>query len=90
MLKDYRTCDTIKRVYISFQLEPTDTVSQLKYECTTIVSKGIFDTLREHSAFLKMNELQSYTDAIIGVFLGINPKLTIRKVLRGKIDELYT
>ena len=37
-----------------------------------------------------MNKFQSYTDTSIVSFLGINSKLTLRNVLKEKIDKIYT
>ena len=37
-----------------------------------------------------MNKFQFHTDASIGFFLVINPKLVLRKVLKEKIDEICT
>ena len=36
-----------------------------------------------------MNKFQSHTNAIIGFFFDINPKFTLQKVLKEKIDEIY-
>ena len=89
-LKECHICDITKRVYVSFQLESTHTVSQLKYGSTTTESKCIFDTLYEHSAFLKMNKFQSHTDVSIGLCLEIKLNLIVHKVLKEKIDEICT
>lgn len=90
MVKELRTCDIIKSVYVSFKLESTHTVSQLKYEPTINGYEGMFDTVREHFVFLEMNKFQSHTGTSIGFFLGINPKLTLRNVLKEKIDDICT
>ena len=37
-----------------------------------------------------MRKYDSQTEASIGFFLGINPKLTLRKVLKEKIDDIIT
>ena len=89
IFKDCRTYDTTKRVYVSFKLELTHTISQLYHGSTINDYKGIIDTLREYSTFLKMNKFQSHTNAIIGFFFDINPKFTLQKVLKEKIDEIY-
>ena len=90
MLKEFHICDITKRVYVSFQLESTHIVSQLKYSSTTTESKGIIYTLHEHSVILKVNKFQSYTDVSIGFFLEIKLKLIVHKVLKEKIDEICT
>ena len=36
-----------------------------------------------------MEKYNSQKEAIIGFFLGINPKLTLRKALKQRIDESY-
>ena len=87
---DWRQCHVTKREYVSFQLESTQTISQLKYGSMANGNKGIFDTLRSNSAFLRMRKYGSQTEASIGFFLGINPKLTLRKALKDKIDHIIT
>ena len=37
-----------------------------------------------------MRKYDSQTEASIGFFLGINPKLTLRKALKEKIDDIIT
>ena len=90
MFPDIRTDHITKRMYLSFTLESTNTVSQLKccskYDGTT----GIFDTLHENLAFIKLQKFHSLTEASIGFFLCINPKVTPRNVLKKKIDEICT
>ena len=78
---DWRKCHVTKREYVSFQLESTQKISQLKYGSIANGNKGIFDTLRSNSAFLRMRKYGSQTEASIGFFLGINPKITLRKAL---------
>ena len=87
---DWRKCNVTKREYVSFKLESTQTISQLKYGSFANDNKGIFDTLRSNSVFLRMRKDDSQTDASIGFFLGINPKLTLRKPLKEKIDDIIT
>ena len=70
--------------------DSTQTISQLKYDSMANGNKGIFDTLRSNSAFLRMRKYESQTEASIGFFLGINPKLTLRKALKDKIDHIIT
>lgn len=83
-------CNINKRVYVPFKLEPTQTISQLKYGSFANGNKDIFDTLRANTAFLQMMKYDSQTEANIGFFLGINPKLTLRNALKNKIDEIIT
>ena len=70
--------------------DSTQTISQLKYDSMANGNKGIFDTLRSNFAFLRMRKYCSQTEASIGFFLGINPKLTLRKALKEKIDDIIT
>ena len=88
VFSDWRKCQVTKREYVSFQLESTQTISQLKYGSLANGNKGIFDTLRSKSAFLRMRKYGSQTEASIGFFLGINPKLTLRKALKEKLMTL--
>ena len=53
-------------------------------------NKIILDILRSNSAFLRMRKYDSQTEARIGFFLGINPKLTLRKAFNEKIDDIIT
>ena len=79
---DWRKCQVAKRKYVSFQLESTQTISQLKYGSMANGTKDIFDTLHSNSTFLRIRKYGSQTEASIGFFLGINPKLTLRKALK--------
>ena len=83
-----RICKITKRVYISFTLESELTLSQIKYGSRYSSSEGIIETLRANLAFLKMEKYNSQKEASIGFFLGVNPKLTLRKALKQKIDEI--
>ena len=56
---DWKKCNVTKREYVSFQLESTQTISQLKYGSLANGNKGIFDTLRSNSAFLRMRKYDS-------------------------------
>ena len=51
---DWRQSNVTKREYVSFQVESTQTISQLKYGSMANGNKDIFDTLRRNSAFLRM------------------------------------
>ena len=73
-----------KMEYVSFKLESTQTISPLKYDSYANGNKDIFDVLRKNSAFLRMRKYDSQTEASIRFFLGINPKLTLRKALKEK------
>ena len=55
---DWRQCNVTKREYVSFQVESTQTISQLKYGSMANGNKGIFDTLRRNSAFLRMRKYE--------------------------------
>ena len=84
---DQRICHITKRVYISFTLESEFNLSQMKYGSRYNTSGGIIKTLRANLAFLKMEKYNSPKEASIGFFLGVNPKHTLRKVLK-KNDEI--
>ena len=81
---DVRTDHITKRMYLSFTLESTHTISQLKYGSKYDGTTVIFETLRENLAFIILQKLHSLTEASIGFFLGINPKFTLRNVLKKK------
>ena len=84
IFKDCCIYEINKRVYVSFKLELTNTVSQLKYCSYLNEYKYSFNTLHEISVFLKMNKLKYHTDVSIDFFLGIIPKFTLRQVLKEK------
>ena len=75
-------------MYISFTLESELTLSQLKHGSRYNSTNGIVETLRENLAYIKMEKCNSQKEASIGFFLGINPKLTLRTVLKQRIDEI--
>ena len=56
---DQRLCKVKKRMYISFTLEFTFTLSQLKYRSRYNSTNGIIETLRANFAFLKMGKYNS-------------------------------
>ena len=85
---DQRLCKVTKRMYIAFTLKSTLTLSQLKYGSRYNSTNVIIETLRANLSFLKMEKYNSQKDASIGFFLGINPKLTLRKELKQRIDEI--
>ena len=84
VFKDWRKCNVIKREYVSFKLEITQTISQLKYGSYANGNKSIFDTLRKNFAFPRVRKYDYHAEASIGFCLGINPKLTLRKALKEK------
>ena len=51
---------------------------------------GIFKSLSENKDFLKINTVQSQTEASIGFSLDIKPKATLRYVLKQKIKNMCT
>ena len=85
---DQRICKITKRVYISFTLESELNLSQIKYGSRYTSSGGIIETLCAILAFLKTEKYNSQKEASIRFFLGVNPKLTLRKALKQKIDEI--
>jgi len=90
MFHDIRTGHITKQMYLSFTLESAHTISQLKYSSKYEGTTGIFDTLCDNLAFIKIQKFHSLTEASIRFFVGINPKLTLRNVLKKKIDEICT
>ena len=83
-------CYVTKRKYVSFKVESTQSISQLKYRSYSNDNNDIFDTLRANHTFLRMKKYDSQTKASIWLFLGIHPKLTLRKALKNKIDDIIT
>ena len=88
LFPDQRLCKITNRMYISFTLESELTLSQLKHGSRYNATNGIIETLRENLAYIKMEKYNSQKEASIGFFLGINPKLTLRTVLKQRIDEI--
>ena len=85
---DQRLCKVTKRMYISFTLESTFTLSQLKYGSRYNSTNIIIENLRANRTFFKMEKYDGQKEASIGIFQGINPKLTLRKALKQRIDEI--
>ena len=54
MLPDIRTVHIIKRIFLAFTSESTHAISQLKYGSKYDGITGIFDTLRESLAIIKI------------------------------------
>ena len=54
---DQRLCKVTKRIYISFTLESTFTLSQLKYGSRYNSINIIIENLRANRAFLKMGNM---------------------------------
>ena len=75
-------------MYISVTLESTLTLSQLKYGSRYNSTNGIIERLRANLAFLEMEKYNSQKEASIWFFLGINPKQTLRKVLKQRFDKI--
>ena len=75
-------------MYISFTLESELTLSQLKHGSRYNSTNGTIKTLRENLAYLKMEKYNPQKEASIGFVLGINPKLTLTKALKQRIDEI--
>ena len=90
VFKDWRIYNVIKREYVSFNLESTQTISQLKYGSYSNGNKEIFDALRTNATFLRIRKYDSQIEASIGYFLGINPELTLGKALKENIDDIIT
>ena len=90
VFKDWRVYNVTKSEYVPFILESNQMISQLKYGLYSNENKGIFDTRHTNSAFLGMRKYDSQTEAGIGFFLRINPKLTLRKTLKETIDGVIT
>ena len=75
-------------MYISFSLESEFNLSQIKYWSRYNNTGGIIEILRENLAFLKMEKHNYQKEVSIRLFLGVNPKLTPRKALKQKIEEI--
>ena len=74
-----------KRVYISFTLKSEFNLSQIKYGSRYNTPDGIIEKLRANLAFLYMEKYNSQKEESIGFFLGVNPKLTLRKALKQNL-----
>ena len=75
-------------MYISFTLESEFTISPLKHGSRYNSTNGIVETLRENQAYLKIEKHNSQQEASIGLFLEINPKRSLRKALKQRIDDI--
>ena len=62
---DQKNCKVTKIMYISFSLESTFNLSQIKYGTRYNSTKCILETLRENLAFLKMEKYNSKNKQVL-------------------------
>ena len=84
IFKDINKDPKTSRVYISFNIESSKDMSEIKHGFTTNVS-NIFKTLCDNNAFLDLNKYSYHRKNSIGFFAHINPKRTLRDNLRKSI-----
>ena len=65
-------CKVTNRVYISFTLEYSFTLSELKHGSRYNSTNGTIETLRKNFAYLKVEKYNYQKEVSIGFFLGIN------------------
>ena len=53
---------------------------------TTLIWKKIFDTLKKNNALLHHEKFKSHKEHSLGVFVDINPRVTLRETLRRRIQ----
>ena len=84
--KDINKDPKTSRVYISFKIESSKHMSEIKHGSTTNVS-NIFKTLVDNNAFLNLNKYSYHREHSIGFFANISPKITLRENLRKSIQD---
>ena len=80
--KDSKT----SRVYISFKIESSKHMSEIKHGSSTNVS-NIFKTLVDNNEFIYLNKYSYHRKHSIGFFANISSTFTIRENLRKSIQD---
>ena len=86
IFNDFTKCPKTSRVYISFKIESSRTLGDLKHVNNTHM-ENIFNTLKKNNAFLRHEKFKSHKEHSLGFFLDINPRVTLRKLLRRIIQD---
>ena len=81
-------CNVIKREHVSFKFESTQRISQLKYGSYSYSKKGISDTLRANSDFLRMKKYDYQTKESFRFFLVLILYLKLSKTIIIKIKRI--
>ena len=75
-------------VYFSRKIESAIPLGNIKYRSRQQLS-NIFDTLVSNNAYLNFKTFSTHKEYLIGFSTRVNPKVTLREILRNKIqDEL--
>ena len=86
MFHDFTKCPKTSRVYISFKIESSRSLGELKHGNNTHL-ENIFDTLKKNNAFLRHEKFKSHKEHSLGFFVDINPRVTLRETLRRRIQD---
>ena len=84
--KDINKDPKTSRAYISFKIESSKHMSEIKHGYSTNVL-NIFKTLVDNNAFLNLNKYSYHREHSIGFFANVNPKITLRENLRKSIQD---
>ena len=74
------------RAYISFKIESSKDMSEIKHGSSTNVS-NIFKTLVDNNAFINLNKYSYHREHSIGFFADISLKITLQENLRKSIQD---
>ena len=86
MFNDFTKCPKTSRVYISFKIESSRSLGDLKHGNNTHM-ENIFDTLKKNNVFLRHEKLKSHKEHSLGFFVEINQRITLREPLRRRIQD---
>ena len=78
LFNDFTKCPKTSRVYISFKIESSRSLGELKHGNNTHM-ENIFDTLKKNNAFLRHEKFKSHKEHSLGFFVEINPRVTLGK-----------
>ena len=74
------------RVYISFKIESTRSLGDLKYGNNAHI-ESIFDTLKKNKSFLCHETFKSHKEHSLGFFVDINTRVILWETLRRSIQD---
>ena len=86
IFKEQNKIPTLSRVYITFKIESSHSLSYLKHGSNNHV-ENIFDTLKKNNAFLRHDKFMSHKEYSLWFFVEVNPRVTLRETLRRRIHD---
>ena len=86
MFNEKNKTPKLSRVYITFKIESSHSLSYLKHGSNNHV-ENIFDTLKKNNAFLRHDKFMSHKEYSLWFFVEVNPRVTLRETLRRRIHD---